>query len=90
MRTRLLSAVVGLVLVALSRFAAPAAALEECRLLRQPDVQGDRIVAVAGHVVRSVAELATELYADPPGTELVVTVVRDGTKMRTTVVLGQG
>lgn len=53
-------------------------------------VQGDRIVAVAGHVVRSVAELATELYADPPGTELVVTVVRDGTKMRTTVVLGQG
>jgi len=53
-------------------------------------VQGDRIVAVAGHVVRSVAELATHLYADPPGAELVVTAVRDGTKMRTTVVLGQG
>jgi tricorn protease len=32
-----------------TRLAAPAAALEECRLLRQPDIQGDRIVfAYAG------------------------------------------
>ncbi len=53
-------------------------------------VTGDRITAVAGHAVRSVAELATRLYADPPGTELSVTAERDGTMMRTTVLLGQG
>jgi len=53
-------------------------------------VTGDRITAVAGHAVRSVAELATRLYADPPGTELSVTAERDGAMVRTTVQLGQG
>ena len=39
---------------------------------------GDRIVAVDGATVRSVAELATRLYGDPPGAELRVTVARGG------------
>ena len=41
----LFAALVGTVIVALQA-PAPAAALEECRLLRQPDIQGDRIVFV--------------------------------------------
>ncbi len=49
---------------------------------------GDRIVAVDGAVVRSAAELSTRLYADPPGTELPVTVVRGGDTVATTTVLG--
>ncbi|HTK32239.1 MAG TPA: PDZ domain-containing protein [Candidatus Saccharimonadaceae bacterium] len=41
--------IVAVALVAsLARFVSPAAALEECRLLRQPDIQGDRIVFVYG------------------------------------------
>jgi tricorn protease len=35
--------------------AAPAWALEECRLLRQPDIQGDRIVFVYGGDLWTVA-----------------------------------
>src|SRR5947209_2017864 len=35
--------------------AAPAHALEECRLLRQPDIQGDRIVFVYGGDLWTVA-----------------------------------
>lgn len=50
--------------------------------------RGDRIVAVDGAVVRSVAELGTRLYADPPGTEIPMTYVRDGTTLSGTVVLG--
>ena len=46
MRSRFTAAVAGLALAALARAAAPAAALEECRLLRQPDIQGDKIVFV--------------------------------------------
>jgi tricorn protease len=46
MRFRPFVGVLGLALIALLRSATPAAALEECRLLRQPDVQGDRIVFV--------------------------------------------
>lgn len=49
---------------------------------------GDRIVAVDGAQVRSVAELVTRLYADPPGTELPLTVVRSGGTVDTTAVLG--
>jgi putative serine protease PepD len=49
--------------------------------------RGDRIVAVDGAEVRSVAELATRLYADPPGTELPVTFVRSGATVSTTAVL---
>ena len=46
MKSRLLPAILSLALASLLRFAAPAAALEECRLLRQPDIQGDKIVFV--------------------------------------------
>ncbi|HET6371893.1 MAG TPA: hypothetical protein VFG76_01205, partial [Candidatus Polarisedimenticolia bacterium] len=35
-----------LALLSVLAFITPAAALEECRLLRQPDIQGDRIVFV--------------------------------------------
>jgi len=49
---------------------------------------GDRIVAVDGAGVRSVAELDTRLYADPPGTELPVTFVRGDAMRSTSVVLG--
>jgi putative serine protease PepD len=48
----------------------------------------DRIVSVDGAGVRSVAELDTRLYADPPGTELPVSFVRNGATFSTTVVLG--
>jgi tricorn protease len=43
--TRICSAA-ALALAAVVTLASPAAALEECRLLRQPDIQGDRIVFV--------------------------------------------
>jgi S1-C subfamily serine protease len=49
---------------------------------------GDRIVAIDGAVVQSVAELGTRLYADPPGTEIPMTYVRDGTVHSGTIVLG--
>jgi S1-C subfamily serine protease len=49
---------------------------------------GDRIVDVDGSGVRSVAELSTRLYADPPGTALLLTVVRSGSTLTDTVVLG--
>ena len=49
---------------------------------------GDRIVAVDGAQVRSVAELSTRLYAEAPGTELPVTLVREGATLTDTVVLG--
>jgi S1-C subfamily serine protease len=48
---------------------------------------GDVVVAVDGRSVRSVAELATRLYGDPPGAELRVTVERGGTMFDTMVVL---
>jgi tricorn protease len=46
MRFRQGIVILGLALAALARGAAPATALEECRLLRQPDIQGERIVFV--------------------------------------------
>ncbi len=49
---------------------------------------GDRIVAVDGAQVRSVAELETRLYADPPGNELPVTFVRGDTVVNTSAILG--
>lgn len=49
---------------------------------------GDRIVSVDGAPVRTASELATRLYADPPGTELPLTFVRGGTERSTTAVLG--
>jgi S1-C subfamily serine protease len=49
---------------------------------------GDRIITVDGSGVRSVAELATRLYADAPGTEVPITFVRSGATVDTTAVLG--
>ena len=51
---------------------------------------GDVVVGVDGQAVRSVAELATRLYGDPPGTPLRFTVVRDGATITTMVVLTDG
>jgi S1-C subfamily serine protease len=48
---------------------------------------GDVLVGVDGDSVRSVAELDTRLYGDPPGSELRVTVDRDGSTFNTMVVL---
>jgi S1-C subfamily serine protease len=48
---------------------------------------GDLLVGVDGYSVRSVAELATRLYGDPPGSELRVTVERGGTSFNAVVVL---
>ena len=49
---------------------------------------GDMVVGVDGNDVRSVAELTTRLYAEPPGSALRFTVVRGGTTLHTIVVLG--
>ncbi len=46
MRLHLLAGILGLALAATLGGATPACALQECRLLRQPDIQGDRIVFV--------------------------------------------
>jgi len=51
---------------------------------------GDVVVGVDGQVVRTVAELSTRLYAQPPGAELRLAVVRAGTTVHTMVVLTQG
>jgi S1-C subfamily serine protease len=48
---------------------------------------GDVVEAVDGQAVRSVAELATRLYGDPPGSQLRLTVLRDGLTFKTEVVL---
>jgi S1-C subfamily serine protease len=48
---------------------------------------GDVLVGVDGHSVRSVAELDTRLYGDPPGSELRITVDREGSTFNTMVVL---
>lgn len=48
---------------------------------------GDRIVGVDGGVVRSTAELDTRLYAEPPGTEVPVELVRSGRVVHTTATL---
>jgi S1-C subfamily serine protease len=48
---------------------------------------GDAIVAVDGRTVHSMAELRSRLYADLPGTSLMVTFVRTGVQRSTPVVL---
>ncbi len=48
---------------------------------------GDTVVAIDGGAVHSVAELRTRLYAEPPGTAVPVTFVRDGVQATTTAVL---
>lgn len=48
---------------------------------------GDLIIGVDGNRVASAADLATRLYADPPGTALAVTVERAGATFTTPVVL---
>jgi S1-C subfamily serine protease len=39
---------------------------------------GDSIVDIDGRTVRSLADLRTRLYADPPGASLTVTYHRNG------------
>jgi S1-C subfamily serine protease len=51
---------------------------------------GDVVIGVDGQEIRSVAELATRLYGDPPGAEVRFTVLRDGSTLNATVVLDQG
>jgi S1-C subfamily serine protease len=48
---------------------------------------GDVVEAVDGQGLRSVAELDTRLYGDPPGSQLRLTVRRDGITFQTVVVL---
>ncbi len=48
---------------------------------------GDVIEAVDGDAVRSMADLRTALYSDPPGTSIGVTFERDGSTMTLPVVL---
>ncbi|MHB1517843.1 MAG: S1C family serine protease [Acidimicrobiales bacterium] len=50
---------------------------------------GDVITAVGGAPVRSAAELETQLYADPPGTTVDLTVNRNGVTLTVPVDLGQ-
>ncbi len=49
---------------------------------------GDVVVAVDGVQIRSAAELATAIYADPPGTTCSLTVQRDGATFTTVAILG--
>ena len=51
---------------------------------------GDVIVAVGNTPVRSLADLHERLYADPPGTTVDVTYVRNGVEQSTSAVLGAG
>jgi len=91
MRSRLPVLVAGLALASLVRFAAPAAALEECRLLRQPDIQGDRIVFVyagdlwtvaraGGTAERLTSHIGNELFPkfSPDGRTIAFTGEYDG------------
>jgi tricorn protease len=91
MRPSPYAAVLGLVLIALLRGAAPAAALEECRLLRQPDIQGDRIVFVyagdlwtvaraGGVAARLTSHEGSELFPkfSPDGRSIAFTAEYDG------------
>ena len=55
MRPRSLLVVLAVALLAAARFATPAAALEECRLMRQPDIEGNTIVFVYGGDLWTVA-----------------------------------
>ena len=48
---------------------------------------GDVVESVDGQRLRSVAELDTRLYGDPPGSQLRLTVRRDGVTFQTVVVL---
>lgn len=51
---------------------------------------GDVIVAVNGEAVHSMAELRTRLYADLPGTSVVLAIERSGSLGNTSVVLAAG
>ena len=79
------------VTLALLAYAAPARALEECRLLRQPDIAGDRIVFVYGGdlwLVGRQGGVATRLTTDdgverfpkfsPDGSTIAFTAEYDG------------
>jgi tricorn protease len=91
MRFRLFPPRLAIVLLALLGAAAPAAALEECRLLRQPDIQGDRIVFVyagdlwtvaraGGVAVRLTSHEGQEVFPklSPDGRTVAFTAEYDG------------
>ena len=50
---------------------------------------GDLIVAVAGQPVRRVPEVLDRVAANPPGTPVVLTIVRHGKRLQVTVVAGE-
>jgi S1-C subfamily serine protease len=50
---------------------------------------GDLIVAVAGQPVRRVREVLDRVAANPPGTPVVLTIVRHGKRLQVTVVAGE-
>lgn len=80
MRFQLLPVLLSVTLAAFLRLAAPAAALEECRLLRQPDIQGDRIAFVYAGDLWTVARaggLAQRLTSHE-GVELLPKFSPDG------------
>jgi tricorn protease len=80
MRLRRSAGILGFALIALLAAALPAVALEECRLLRQPDIQGDRIVFVYAGDLWTVARtggLATRLTSHE-GSELFPKLSPDG------------
>ena len=80
MRFRLLAGVLALALGSLLRFTTPACALEECRLLRQPDIQGDRIVFVYAGDLWTVARSGgvAERLTSSDGVELFPKFSPDG------------
>jgi putative serine protease PepD len=48
---------------------------------------GDIVTAIDGYQVRSRAELDTRLYTEPPGSQVMVTLERSGTRISRTVML---
>jgi putative serine protease PepD len=48
---------------------------------------GDVITGIDGNPVHSNSELATRLYPDTPGREVILTYMRDGTTLTSSVVL---
>ncbi len=92
-----------LVLIASVRLASPAAALEECRLLRQPDIQGDHIVFVYAGDLWSVSRaggVASRLTThegvesfpklSPDGQTVAFTAEYDGNVDAYTIPIGGG
>jgi S1-C subfamily serine protease len=48
---------------------------------------GDTVTRIDGEPVRTIADLRTQIYPDPPGTEVELTVVRSGRTYTVPVVM---